>query len=133
MSRTPGVVGKEMPPLKCPLLSLQGYLTMLHLKAAAYISLDNAVLGEWGRTLWGVLQPGGQHRCRARTPVFSAGGGREGSAGKAEHSDAPHPLSCLGTTVETPDPSFQEPAPVESGPGLVGGNCRRSWQGLFHL
>ncbi|KAH0626055.1 hypothetical protein JD844_000769 [Phrynosoma platyrhinos] len=26
---------------------LEGYLTMLHLKAAAYISLDNAVLGEW--------------------------------------------------------------------------------------
>jgi hypothetical protein len=27
---------------------LQGYLSMLHLKAVVYVSLDNAVLGELG-------------------------------------------------------------------------------------
>lgn len=26
----------------------QGYLSVLHLKAVVYVSLDNAVLGEWG-------------------------------------------------------------------------------------
>lgn len=27
----------------------QGYLSVLHLKAVVYVSLDNAVLGKWGR------------------------------------------------------------------------------------
>lgn len=27
----------------------QGYLSVLHLKAVVYVSLDNAVLGEWGQ------------------------------------------------------------------------------------
>ena len=34
----------------------QGYLSVLHLKAVVYVSLDNAVLGEWG-----AVPPPGPH------------------------------------------------------------------------
>lgn len=41
-------VGRGEEGVKLHIPHPQGYLSVLHLKAVVYVSLDNAVLGEWG-------------------------------------------------------------------------------------
>lgn len=48
----------------------QGYLSVLHLKAVVYVSLDNSVLGELGYRYLLALSGGSEQRNLSLSPAF---------------------------------------------------------------